>query len=53
VLLQLGRVGISGPVSLVLAAGAFVAVRYFKWDLLWVFAGGLALWGALVVMGLA
>ena len=53
VLLQLGRVGISGSLSLVLAAGAFVAVRYFKWDLLWVFAGGLALWGALVVMGLA
>lgn len=50
--IQLTSVGISGPASLVLAASAFVAVRYFKWDLLWIFAGGLAVWSGLVMLGM-
>ncbi len=53
VLLQLGQVGITGPASLALAGGAFIAVRWFKIDLLWVFLGGVALWGGLVAAGLA
>ncbi len=52
VLLQLGQVGITGSASLVLAASAFVAVRYFKWDLLWIFAVGLVVWGGLVAGGI-
>ncbi len=53
VTLQLGQVGISGPTSLVLAGGAFVAVRYFKLDILWVFLGGVVLWAGLLALGLA
>jgi len=52
VLIRLGGTGISGPASMVMAAGAFVAIRYFKWDLLWVFAGGLAVWSGLVMLGI-
>ncbi|RMF00792.1 MAG: chromate efflux transporter [Chloroflexi bacterium] len=51
VLIRLGGIGINGPASMVMAAGAFVAIRYFKWDLLWVFAGGLAVWSSLVMLG--
>ena len=49
VILQLGGVAVTTPVSLVLAGGAFVAVRYFKLDILWVFVGGVAIWGILLV----
>ncbi len=52
VVFQLGQVGITGPASLVLAAAAFIAVRYFKIDIIWVFLGGLAIWGALLAVGL-
>ena len=53
VVLQLGQVGITGRASLILAGGAFVAVRYFKMDILWVFLGGVALWGGLLALGWA
>ena len=53
VTLQLAGVGIAGPASLALAAGAFVAVRFFRLDILWVFLGGLALWTALMATGVA
>ena len=53
VVLQLGAVGIVGPASLALAAGAFVAVRFFKWDIIWIFVGGLLLWGLLLTAGVA
>jgi chromate transporter len=52
VVLQLGSVGITGPASLTMAAAAFVAVRFFKLDILWVFSGGLLLWGGLLAVGL-
>jgi chromate transporter len=52
VLLQLSSVGIVGPASLALAAGAFVAVRYFKLDVVWVFAAGLALWAGGIALGI-
>lgn len=52
VLLQLGGVALTSPASLALAAAAFIAVRYFKIDIIWVFAGGLAIWGGLLAVGL-
>jgi chromate transporter len=51
VVLQLGQTSITGPVTLVFAGAAFIAVRYFKLDILWVFVGGVALWGGLLALG--
>lgn len=53
VLLQLGGVALTGPAAFALAGAAFVAVRWFKVDILWVFLGGLTVWGGLLVMGWA
>jgi chromate transporter len=53
VILQLGGVALITPAALALAAAAFVAVRWFKLDLLWVFAGGIAVWAALLAVGVA
>ena len=52
VLLQLGGVALTGPAAFALAGAAFIAVRWFKVDILWVFLGGLAVWGGLLVFGL-
>jgi chromate transporter len=52
VLLQLGGVALTGSAAFALAGAAFVAVRWFRIDILWVFLGGLAVWGGLLVMGL-
>jgi chromate transporter len=49
--LELGRVALTTPWTLTFAGAAFVAIRYIKLDLLWVFAGGLALWGLLMAVG--
>ncbi len=49
---QLGGVAITGPAALALAAGAFIAVRFFKWDVAVVFASGLAVWAGLLVLGI-
>lgn len=51
IILQLGHSGVTGPASLALAAAAFVAVRWFKVDILWVFLGGVTLWGGLLALG--
>ncbi len=53
VTLQLGSVTGGRAGLLTLAAAAFVAVRFFKLDVLWVFGGGLGLWAILHVFGLA
>ncbi len=53
VLLQLGGLALTGPAAFMLAGAAFVAVRWFKIDILWVFIGGLALWEGLLIFGLA
>lgn len=53
VLLQLGAVALTTPAALALAAGAFVAARWFKLDVVWIFVGGLALWVALLAIGVA
>jgi len=52
VLLQLGGVALTGPAAFALAGAAFVTVRWFKIDILWVFLGGLVVWGGLLVFGL-
>ena len=50
--LQLGSVALTVPTAFALAGAAFIAVRFFKLDILWVFAGGLLLWGSLLALGL-
>jgi hypothetical protein len=35
-----------------MAAAAFIAVRWFKIDVIYVFAGGILLWIALIAMNL-
>lgn len=51
VILQLGGVALTTPAALALAAAAFVAVRWFRLDVVWVFVGGLVLWAALHAVG--
>jgi hypothetical protein len=36
-----------------MAALAFIAVRWFKLDVIWVFAGGIVLWIAMHAIGIA
>jgi chromate transporter len=50
--LQLGTTAFKGPAALTLAAAALVAVRYFKLDVVWVFAGGLLLWAGVLALSL-
>jgi chromate transporter len=52
VILQLGSIALNVPGAIALAGAAFIAVRFFKLDILWVFAGGLLLWGGLLALGL-
>jgi chromate transporter len=52
VVLQLSQVGITGSTSLVLAGGAFIAARYVKLDIGFIFIGGLALWMSLNGLGI-
>ncbi len=51
VILQLGGVALTTPAALALAAAAFVAVRWFKLDVVWVFVGGVTLWGGWLALG--
>jgi hypothetical protein len=50
--MQLGTV-LHGPALFALAAAAFVAVRYFRLELVWVFAGGLGIRAAALAAGWA
>ena len=50
--LSLGNAGIKGVPSMVLAGAAFIGVRYFKLDLLWVIVGGVVLWLGAMAVGL-
>jgi chromate transporter len=52
VVLQLSQVGITGSASLVLAGGAFIAARYLKLDVGFIFIGGIALWMGLHAFGI-
>ncbi len=51
--LELGKIGATRPSSLALAAAAFISIKYFKLDVIWIFFGGLALWAVTVFLGLA
>ena len=53
VTLQLGSLTGGRPGLLTLAAAAFIGVRFFKLDVLWVFGGGLCLWALLHAFGWA
>ncbi len=48
---SLGNAGIHGTPSMVMAGAAFIGIRYFKLDLIWVILGGLALWLTAVMVG--
>lgn len=50
VILQLSDATMKTPASFVLAAAAFIAVRWFKIDVVWVFSGGITLWMGLMAM---
>jgi chromate transporter len=52
VILQLSNATIKTPMSFAFAALAFIAVRWFKLDIIWIFAGGLVLWIGLMVLKL-
>jgi chromate transporter len=51
VVLSIGRQVLTVPAALVLAAGAFVAIRAFKLSPPAVFGAGLAVWAAYLVLG--
>ncbi len=53
VVLQLGGIALTTPAALALAAAAFVAVRWFKLEVVSVFAGGIVLWAVLLGAGAA
>ena len=53
VLLQLGGVALITPATIVLVAAAFVAVRWFKLDVIWLFIGGIMVWVVLLLLGVA
>ena len=53
VILHLGAVALVSPAAFTVAALAFVAVRWFKLDVHWIFAGGLLLWCGFLALGLA
>ncbi|MGB9745435.1 MAG: chromate transporter [Bacteroidales bacterium] len=50
VILQLSNATMKTPASFALAAAAFVAVRWFKTDVIFVFGGGVLLWIGLVAL---
>ena len=53
VALQLGQLALVGPAQIILAVGAFVGVRYFRWSMALLFAAGLVVWGGIVAIGWA
>jgi len=53
VILQMGGVALTSPLTYAFGALAFIAVRWFKMDIHWIFAGGLILWCILIALGLA
>ena len=52
VIFQLSNATMKTPASFAIAAAAFIAVRWFKIDVIFVFAGGLILWIGLITMNL-
>lgn len=52
VILQLSQSTMTAPISFVFAALAFIAVRWYKIDIIWIFSGGLAFWAGLMALHL-
>ena len=52
VILQLSNATMKSPAAFAMAAAAFIAVRWFKIDVIFVFAGGILLWIGLIVMNI-
>lgn len=52
VVFSLGKVSLISPAAYIWAAGALVAVRYFKLNLLWIFAAGIAAAMGLFYLGI-
>jgi chromate transporter len=52
VVLQLGGVALTTPAAYVLAGATFLAVRFYKLDIIWVFIGGLLVWAGLLTFGI-
>jgi chromate transporter len=50
VILQLSHATMQSPAAFAMAAAAFIAVRWFKIDVIYVFAGGILLWTGLMLM---
>ncbi len=50
--LEMGKVGITGFSTLLLAAAAFISIKYFKLDVIWIFLGGLILWAGAIFLGM-
>lgn len=51
--LSLGQQALTQPMAFVFAAAALVALRFLKWDMLIVLAGGLVAWGGWFYLALA
>jgi len=51
VLLSLGKVSLTSPLPYIWAAGAFVLVRYYKLNILWIFLIGIVLAAGLYLSG--
>ncbi len=51
VVISLGKVSLTHPLSWIFAVGAFILIRYFKLNLLWVFLTGIAVALALYFAG--
>jgi len=52
VVLSLGKASLVGPAAFIWAVGAFVLVRWFKWNLLWIFGLGVASAALLYAVGI-
>lgn len=50
VILDIADVTMKSPAAFAMAALAFIAVRWFKLDVIWVFAGGIVLWIGLIAI---
>ena len=53
VLISLGQVSLSSPLPYIWAVGAFLAVRYYKINILWIFLAGMILAVGLFFSGIA
>ncbi len=53
VLLSMGKVSLVSPAAYIWAAGALIAVRYYKFNILWIFLGGITVEAGLLLFGIS